>query len=90
MPGATSADVHKGLGHPGQGQTSTETRHDGQHGGKKQGQGLARHGAAGDLSYADSRVDEGQRDLGNEATGRTKQRGNKGELTAEDLPPTSA
>lgn len=27
--GATSADVHTGLGHPGQGQTSNELRHDG-------------------------------------------------------------
>jgi len=41
FPGATSADVHTGLGHPGQGETSTELRHDGSHGRKKQGSGLA-------------------------------------------------
>lgn len=28
LPGATSKDVHTGLGHPGQGQTSRELRHD--------------------------------------------------------------
>lgn len=47
IAGATSADVHKGWGHPGQGQTSTELRHDGQHSGKKQGTGLAGVGASG-------------------------------------------
>ena len=41
IPGTDSAAVHTGLGHPGQGQTSNELRHDGQHGGKKQGLGLA-------------------------------------------------
>ncbi|KAF2203460.1 hypothetical protein GQ43DRAFT_438782 [Delitschia confertaspora ATCC 74209] len=40
LHGADSQDVHTGLGHPGQGMTSTEIRHDGSHGGKKQGQGL--------------------------------------------------
>ncbi|KAL2834755.1 hypothetical protein BJY01DRAFT_252883 [Aspergillus pseudoustus] len=34
LMGATSKDVHKGLGHHGSGQTSTEMRHDGQHTGK--------------------------------------------------------
>jgi len=90
MPGATSADVHTGLGHPGQGMTSTELRHDGQQGRKKAGDGLAKFGAAGEQRGADARLDEGQRDLENEATGRTKGRGNKGELAAEDLPPASA
>ena len=39
MPGATSADVHQGIGHPGQGMTSQEM-----HGGKrtKQGKGQER------------------------------------------------
>lgn len=36
--------MHKGLGHPGQGQTSTELRHDGEHTSKKQG-GLVGRGA---------------------------------------------
>ncbi|KAL3452258.1 hypothetical protein BJX65DRAFT_175655 [Aspergillus insuetus] len=40
LMGATSKDVHKGLGHPGSGQTSTEMRHDGQHTRKNPGHGL--------------------------------------------------
>lgn len=40
MPGATSADVHQGYGHPGQGQTSQELRHEGAHGRKKDPPGL--------------------------------------------------
>lgn len=46
LSGATSGDVHTGSGHPGQGQTSTELRHDGQHTSKKQGGGLAGVGAS--------------------------------------------
>jgi len=40
LGGATSGDVHTGLGHPGQGQTSNEVKHDGQHTSKKVGSGL--------------------------------------------------
>jgi len=47
LPGATSADVHTGLGHPGQGQTSNEIRHDGQHKRKKQRSGAEGSGAEG-------------------------------------------
>lgn len=39
MPGATSGDVHTGLGHPGQGQTSTEQKHGGFHTNKREGAG---------------------------------------------------
>lgn len=39
MPGATSADVHTGYGHPGQGQTTSELRNEGQHHNKRQGLG---------------------------------------------------
>lgn len=38
--GATSADVHDGLGHPGQGMSSKELRHDGQPGRKRHGEGV--------------------------------------------------
>ena len=41
--GATSADVHTGLGHAGSGQTSREIRHDGD---KKQGKSLEGVGAS--------------------------------------------
>ena len=40
LPGSTSADVHNGLGHPGQGQTSNELRHGGPHTAKREGAGL--------------------------------------------------
>ncbi|KAJ5382462.1 hypothetical protein N7517_000373 [Penicillium concentricum] len=38
--GATSGDVNRGLGRPMHGQTSTEVRHNGAHGRKKQPSGL--------------------------------------------------
>ena len=47
FPGATSGDVHKGFGHPGQGQTSSELRNEGQHTSKKVGSGLEGAGAQG-------------------------------------------
>jgi len=43
--GDTSADVHTGFGHPGQGMTSAELHHDGEHHRKRQGHGLAGVGA---------------------------------------------
>ena len=47
MPGATSGDVHTGLGHPGSGQTSSELRHEGQHTSKRVGSGFEGVGAEG-------------------------------------------
>lgn len=46
ITGSTSADVHTGLGHPGQGQTSAEIRHDGEKGRKNPGKGLQGVGAS--------------------------------------------
>ncbi|KAJ8521853.1 hypothetical protein ONZ45_g1507 [Pleurotus djamor] len=43
-PGATSADVHGGYGHPGQGMSSKELRHDGKIGRKGGGQGISQWG----------------------------------------------
>ena len=40
LGGTTSGAVHTGLGHPGQGQTSTELRHDGTHTATREGNGL--------------------------------------------------
>ncbi|CAK3806070.1 Hypothetical predicted protein [Lecanosticta acicola] len=62
--GASSADVHTGLGHPGAGQTSAELRHDGQHHRKNPGSGLdGRLGGANqsdinphDPAFADQRA----------------------------------
>jgi hypothetical protein len=41
LPGPTSADVDRGVGHPMEGETSTEIRHDGMHKRKKEREGLA-------------------------------------------------
>lgn len=44
LTGATSADVYDGLGHPGQGMSSKELRHDGQPGRKRYGEGVEQFG----------------------------------------------
>ncbi|KAJ9638242.1 hypothetical protein H2199_006929 [Coniosporium tulheliwenetii] len=83
LGGATSADVHTGLGHPGQGQTSTELRHDGSHGRKKQGHGLVGVGASG-VGNASKLVDPhlpehaDQRAQDKEEVGVVPNRGNVG------------
>ncbi|KAK4505740.1 hypothetical protein PRZ48_003705 [Zasmidium cellare] len=69
--GATSADVHTGLGHPGSGQTSQELRHDGQGGRKNPGVSLEGVGATArqDTINAKDPAFAGQRALGkDEAT----------------------
>lgn len=61
LGGSTSSDVHTGLGHPGQGQTSRELRHDknvGGHGGGLAGVGAS---AASGNQMADERTQESQR-----------------------------
>ncbi|KIJ62618.1 hypothetical protein HYDPIDRAFT_182665 [Hydnomerulius pinastri MD-312] len=44
LEGATSGDVHAGLGMPIQGMSSKELRHDGQSGRKRQGEGTEQFG----------------------------------------------
>ena len=66
LGGATSGDVHTGFGHPGEGQTSNELRHDGQHTRKNvggHGGGLAGVGATVESSnqMADERTQPSQR-----------------------------
>ncbi|KAI5852195.1 hypothetical protein BZA05DRAFT_38365 [Tricharina praecox] len=91
MPGATSGDVHQGLGHPGSGMTSKEVHHDGQHKRTRQRLGLAKHAtgqvsqASEELGGANPRQDPRQRGLGHELP-MGNNRGNKGERVAEDLP----
>jgi hypothetical protein len=90
LQGATSGDVHTGLGHPGQGQSSSEL-----HDGSKGGQGLA--GLAGNVkdqkaggaieTLKDDPTHAAQRNLGDVPTG---QRGNAGGLSAEEKEPTKA
>ncbi|KAH7406862.1 hypothetical protein DE146DRAFT_778367 [Phaeosphaeria sp. MPI-PUGE-AT-0046c] len=86
LTGATSGDVHTGLGHPGQGQTSKELHHE-----KKGGQGLAGladsvgQGNVKDLK--DDPTHAAQRNLDNVPTG---QRGNNGGVDAQERVPESA
>jgi len=95
QPGATSSDVHRGMGHPGSGMTSKELHHDGQHGRKRERLGLAKHAASHisqaseELGGANPRIDHSQRALDVEVPYGTS-RENKGERLAEDLPPSSA
>ncbi|KAF2461803.1 hypothetical protein BDY21DRAFT_329697 [Lineolata rhizophorae] len=90
--GATSADMHQGLGHPGQGQTSAEMRHDGEKHRAKQTHGLGGVGAnvgtknqmvdPHDPQFAGQRaLDKDEAEIG---------RGNLGGPPAEDRLPANA
>ncbi|RAK78502.1 uncharacterized protein BO72DRAFT_447165 [Aspergillus fijiensis CBS 313.89] len=88
LMGATSRDVHTGLGHPGSGQSSAELHHDGQPGRKGQTAGLEQVGA-----YADSKFERdipGQRALDRDEAHLAGPRGDKGALAAEDRQPEPA
>ncbi len=81
--GATSADVHTGLGHPGSGQTSSELRS-----GNSERAGLEGRGVAGGDSFAERGLDtdrsKGVRGYGGETD-------NRGEiLGAEEREPVGA
>jgi len=90
LQGATSGDVHTGLGHPGQGQTSQEL-----HDGSSKGQGLTGLASnvkdqttGGDIrSLKDDPTHAAQRNLDDVPTG---QRGNVGGPPAEEREPSSA
>lgn len=93
LGGATSADVHTGLGKPLQGQSSTEVRHEGQHHRKNPGgygAGLVGAGASGAPSGnqpADERVQPSQRGLEREEAATAGTRGReKIEIGADELP----
>ena len=97
LGGATSGDVHTGLGHPGQGQTSSELRHEGAHTSTKQGGGLAGRGASGVASsnqMVDKDTQPKERALEKEEGQFAGTRGNKGDeypqLPAQDRVPESA
>jgi hypothetical protein len=87
ITGATSSDVHTGLGHPGQGQTSKELHH----ADKKGGSGLAgladsvEQGNVKDLKDLPEHAH--QRNLDDVPTG---QRGNTGGPPAQERVPESA
>jgi hypothetical protein len=90
LQGATSADVHTGLGHPGQGQTSSEL-----HDGSRRGQGLAGLASGVKDQQTGGNIKELkddpkfaiQRNLGDAPTG---QRGNVGGPPAEEMEPSQA
>jgi hypothetical protein len=91
ITGATSADVHTGLGHPGQGQSSNELRH----ADKKGGQGLtglADSVGQGDVkSLKDDPRHAVQRNLGDEIGDvPAGERGNTGGASAQEKVPESA
>ena len=97
LGGATSGDVHTGLGHPGQGQTSSELRHEGAHTSTKQGGGLAGRGASGVASsnqMVDKDTQPKERALEKEEGQLAGTRGNKGDEypqpPAQDRFPESA
>jgi hypothetical protein len=87
LTGASSSDVHTGLGHPGQGQTSNELRHPDKKGGNGL-VGLADSVEQGNVKeLKDDPTHAQQRNLGDVPTG---QRGNTGGLAAQEMEPESA
>ncbi|KAF2120244.1 hypothetical protein BDV96DRAFT_642089 [Lophiotrema nucula] len=91
LTGADSADVHTGLGHPGQGQTSSELRHDGQHTSKHQGLGqVGLQSGVMERGTVDARQPEnaGQRRLDSDVP--SGQRGTVDKPGAEEAVPESA
>lgn len=90
LRGATSRDVHRGLGKPQcTGQASDEVRHDGEHKRKHKGQGLEGVGASGHPQQPDERARWEQRGVEREGA-RGGQHADKGTLGAEDIEPQKA
>jgi hypothetical protein len=87
LRGATSKDVHKGLGKPGSGQTKNEIKHEGQHHRKHEGAGLEGVGSYRQDKFERTQAD--QRALDREGV-RGGEHGDKGVSAAEDIPPQSA
>ena len=87
LGGATSADVHTGYGHPGQGQTSNELRHDNRGGGLA---GVGASGASAGNMGVDERLQGGQRGLekegGNVSGGKGGTGQEKGTAAEDRLP----
>ncbi|USP80244.1 uncharacterized protein yc1106_07518 [Curvularia clavata] len=90
LQGATSSDVHTGLGHPGQGQTSSELRDETRVGQGLDGlsSGVKDQQSGGDIrTLKDDPRHAAQRNLGDVPTG---QRGNVGGPPAEEREPAQA
>lgn len=89
LMGATSQDVHTGLGKPLQGQTGVEIAHDGQHGRKKQAAGLEGVGAS-HVNREIERQFPDQRGLEKDEARGSGSRGNKADRAAENINPEPA
>jgi hypothetical protein len=88
LRGATSADVHTGLGKPLVGETSVETRHDGAHGRKNQRAGMEGTGASMEDRSAKGKFPD-QRGYEKEHNMRGL-RGDKGDRSAANMRPEPA
>lgn len=88
LTGATTQDVHRGLGHPGSGQTRTEIRHEGAHHRTKQSSGLEGVGTSREEKYERTLPD--QRGIEREGAVTSGHHGDKGALGAENIQPTQA
>ena len=88
LTGATSKDVHTGLGKPLQGQTNVEQVHDGAHGRKKQSSGLEGVGASRENKGME-RMIPSQRGIEKEQT-QSGTRGDKADRAAENMNPEPA
>jgi hypothetical protein len=88
--GATSQDVHTGLGHPGQGQTSAELRHEGASHRTRQSAGLEGVGASSGSGIVSGETRPSQRALDKEEGIKAGTRSTKGAVAAEDMNPSSA
>ncbi len=89
LVGADSGSVHTGLGHPGQGQSSSELRDNSTHSGGSGGlAGLKEnHGQGNVADLKDDPTHAKQRNLNEDAAGT---RGNTGGLAAQEKEPEQA
>ncbi|KAH6644761.1 hypothetical protein C7974DRAFT_27423 [Boeremia exigua] len=89
LVGADSQSVHTGLGHPGQGQSSSELRDNSKHSGGSGGlAGLKETYEQGDIAeLKDDPTHAKQRNLKEDAAGT---RGNTGGLAAQEMEPEQA
>ena len=79
LGGSSSGDVHTGLGHPGQGMSSSEQRHDG---GKTHGGGLQGVGAMG--AESDGQHGGDRKDFSTPVAGATQKTGGENQGLHED------
>jgi len=89
MTGATSQNVHTGLGKPLVGETNVEIAHDGAHGRKKQTSGLESVGASRQDPTIERKFAD-QRALEKEEGANSGERGDKADRSAANMQPEGA